>query len=83
MNDDIGYLHDKEIWLKDTLTVGQMINLLNKYPKNMKVLCTWESTLNAIKKENIYISVTDKIYIDADGCFYKKEFAKDPMENEE
>jgi hypothetical protein len=68
--------------LDETLNVENLIEILQKYPKNMKVMTTWESTVNSLKKENIYQSITGSLYLDADGNFYKKDFSKNPIENE-
>lgn len=77
------YLFEKEKWLLDeTLNVGSLIELLKKYPKDMKVMTTWESTVHSLKKENIYESITGSLYLDADENFYKEQFSKNPKENE-
>lgn len=67
--------------IDSTLTVGELINILEKYPRNKKILITWESTLNELKKEFIYEAKTGTLYLDADYGFYKKDYAKDPEEN--
>ncbi len=59
------YLKEKEEYL-ETLTVGQLIEILNKYDKSMKVMTTWEGTINSIQEQFIYTSVTGTLYIDAD-----------------
>ena len=79
---DISVLDEKEFWFKDTLKVEQLINILKKYPKDMKVMITWESTVNEIKAHNIYESHTGSLYLDADGNSYKNDYAKNPKENE-
>lgn len=77
------YLQEKEKYLlEDTLTVSDLVNILFRYPPNTKVMITWESTVNGFKKENIYLSHTGTLYFDADGNFYKKEYAKNAGENE-
>ena len=77
------YLLGKEQWIKkDSITVGELIEILKSYPKKMKVMTTWESTLHSLQKKNVYVSVTGSLYLDADENFYKEEFAKDPKENE-
>ena len=77
------YLWEKEKYSKDrSISVEELIKVLQGYPKEMKVMITWESTVNEFKKENIYISVTGTLYFDADGNFYKKDFSKNPKENE-
>lgn len=77
------YIKETEKYLlDDILCVKELIEFLKKYPKNMKILTTWESTLNILKKENIYESFTGTLYLDADYNFYKKEFAKNSKENE-
>lgn len=68
--------------LKETMNVRELIEMLSLYPKDMKVIITWESTLKSIQKENIYVSKEGHLYLDSDGNFYKEDFAKDPKENE-
>jgi ribosomal protein L21E len=80
---NISDLKEKEEWLKYTLTVGELIYILNKYPQDMKVMITWESTVHDLKPSNIYEAHTGTLYLDADGDFYKKDYAKDPNENEQ
>ena len=70
------------LYLQDTLSVGELLKLLSKYPKKMKVIITWESTLHKIEKENIYESDMGYLFLDADNNFYKKDYAKDVNENE-
>jgi hypothetical protein len=60
----------------ETLTVDQLIQVLKKYPKHMKVMGTWESTVNEIKEEWIYETIEGNLYIDCDGGFYKESFEK-------
>lgn len=77
------YLFEKEKWLyEETLTVEGLIEILQKYPKNMKIMTTWESTVHILKKENIYESITGSLYLDADENFYKEGFSKNSKENE-
>ena len=64
------------------MNVGELIEILSLYPQDMKVLITWESTTQALQKQNIYISKEEHLVLDADGNSYKEEFAKDPKENE-
>ena len=64
------------------MTVATLIDLLKKYPSDMKVFTTWESTVNEITKKDVYESKEGHLYIDGDACFYKDRFAKDPNENE-
>lgn len=75
------YLKEREKFF-DTLKVGELIEILGKYPKEMRVLITWESTLNEFTRKNIYESVTGTLYLDGDYNFYKQQFAKNPKENE-
>jgi hypothetical protein len=71
------YLEEKEKFMRDrTLTVEKLINILNKYPKQMPVMCTWESTVNELREEYIYEAMTGTLYIDGDYGFYKKDFEK-------
>ncbi len=80
-----GTYKEHEQWvLKESLTVGGLIELLSKYPEYLKIMFTWESTINSIVKSNVYFSKLGSfIYLDADGNSYKHEFAEDPSENEE
>lgn len=74
MND---YLFEKERYLlKDTLTVQGLIEVLKKYPKDMKIMTTWQFTVHSLEKENIYESVTGRLYLDAGENFYKDRFSK-------
>jgi hypothetical protein len=76
MENKCDYIHDREFHLNDTLTVKQLIEILKKYPCDMKVMTTWESTVHELKEENIYETCTGKLYLDAYENFYKKEFQK-------
>ena len=62
--------------LPDTLSVGQLIEILKRYPPNMPVITTWESTIHGLQEDNIYESKEGNLYIDADYNSYKDEFAK-------
>jgi hypothetical protein len=76
-------LFEREKFLVDeTLTVAELIDILKKYPEKTKVIATWESTIKPLKMENIYVSHTNTLYLDADYNFYKNDLAKDPKENE-
>lgn len=66
---------------KRTLTVQELIKILEKYPKEMKIFTTWESTLHSLEKENIYKSSTGSLYLDADQNFYKDDFCCDLEED--
>lgn len=70
------YLEEKERFLK-TISVKELIEKLSKYPENLKVFVTWESTVNALENEFIYEATTGSIYIDGDYGFYKKDFEKE------
>lgn len=72
----VEYLKEKEENLGETLTVKDLIDILKKYPDGMKVMITWESTLNELKEEFIYESITGNLLLDGDYGFYKKDFAK-------
>lgn len=73
---DIQDLMEKESWIGETLTVGELINIPSKYPKEMKVMITWESTINELKEEWVYEAVTGSLYLDGDTGFYKNQFKK-------
>jgi hypothetical protein len=66
----------RERFIVDTLTVGRLIDILSKYPKQMKVMITWESTVNELKEEWIYEAKTGSLYLDGDAGFYKDEFKR-------
>lgn len=74
---------EHEIAKTETLKVGQLIQFLSKYPKEMKVLFTWEGSVQSVDKKNIYQDVLGCLLLDADENFYKGDFAKDPNENED
>ncbi len=63
--------------IQNTISVGRLIDILQKYPKEMLVITTWESTLHTLEEENLYESKEGHLYIDADDNFYKKEYAKE------
>jgi len=72
--------------LKGTMNVGELIELLQTYPKNMKIITTWESTVNTLEKKLVYKSkhLTEEqyLFIDCDSGCYKDDFADNPKENE-
>lgn len=70
------FLYHVERHLGSTLTVSELIGILERYPKDMKVMLTWESTVECLTEENIYEAYTGTLYLDADCNFYKKEFEK-------
>lgn len=82
LNDYDDFLKERE-QDRETMTVKEVKDLLNKYNDNTKVFITWESTVNSICKREFYIATTGSLYLDADGNYYKREFAKDYSENEE
>lgn len=67
---------DYEYELNQTITVGELIEELSKYPLDMKVMSTWESTKNSLRKEDIYYSFLDCVFIDADSGYYKRDYEK-------
>ncbi len=75
MSEKAEYLFEKEEFI-ETMNVGELIKILEKYPKHMKVMTTWESTVNGCLEENIYEAITGTLYIDADYNFYKESFKK-------
>lgn len=76
------YIKERLNWnIKETLSIGELIDILNNYPKEMKVIITWESLTTTLTKENIYLSKWNTLFLDADGNFYKEDFAKDPKED--
>ena len=66
----------------ESLTLRELIKILNEYPKEMKVVFTWESIFNPIKKKFIYKSKNGNLILDADWGSYKHVFASDKEENE-
>jgi hypothetical protein len=67
----------------ESMTAGQIIELLRKYPKDMMVFTTFGSCVRSIKSSHFYENRDGKLFIDADLNRYKESFAKDPTENEE
>ena len=67
------YLYD----IPDSLTIEELIEILSKFPKDLKVCTTWESTKHALRPENIYLSRFGVLFIDADDNFYKKDYEND------
>lgn len=67
---------DYEYQLNETITVGELIEELSKYPLDMKVMSTWESTKNVLRAEDIYYSFLDCVFIDADSGYYKRDYEK-------
>ncbi len=63
------------------MTVKELIDVLKKYPMDMKVLFTWESTYVPVLKSYIYKSKQGHLYLDADYGSYKSIYAEDPNEN--
>lgn len=62
--------------LENCLSVKEFINILQKYPPEMKIITTWESTVHALEEQNIYESKEGHLYLDADYNFYKNQFSK-------
>lgn len=65
-----------EWYLQNTLSVGELTEVLSQYPKDMKVITTWESTMHCLSKSNIYESHQGYLLLDADDNFYKDDLAK-------
>ena len=79
---DIYDEHEK-LTINESFTIKELMEVLAKYPQDMKIITTWESTIKSIKKRDIYLSKDGKfVYLDADYCSYKEAFAKDPCENQ-
>ncbi len=76
MMDDF-HLNYEDYLLKKTMSISELIDILKTYPKEMKVMFTWESTLKDLRKENIYEAKNGALYLDADNNSYKREFAKE------
>jgi hypothetical protein len=58
----------------DTMTVGELIRILQKFPEDIQIACTWESTIRSIDAENIYESKFGCILIDSDFNYYKDSY---------
>lgn len=74
---DIRYLQNYEKIASPsdrTITVRELIIYLNMFHPDVKVYSTWEGTIKEIIENNIYLSKTGSLYIDADDNFYKEEF---------
>jgi hypothetical protein len=62
---DLGYKHS-------TCTVGELINWLKKYDKNLPVVPTWEGVTTFIDEDRLYVDqwlngeVIDVLKIDVD-----------------
>lgn len=56
------------------MTRDELIAELQKYPADVQVKITWETTVHAIKPENLYLSKDGVLLIDADDNNYKKDF---------
>lgn len=59
-----------------SISVGGLIEVLSKYPPEMKVMFTWESTIRRMAEENMYMSFLDCLFLDADENFYKDRYEK-------
>lgn len=70
MQDHVNYILNSE----DNLTVRSLIDILLTFPQDMKVCTTWESTINGLEKQNIYVSRFGVLLIDADGNCYKEDY---------
>lgn len=68
-------LQEKEEYL-ETLTVNELVKALERFPGDMKVFTTWESTVHSLLEHNVYEALTGSLYLDADENFYKKDFKK-------
>jgi len=62
--------------IEETINVKDLIEILKKYPQDMKVITTWEGIFHALKEENIYESKDGYLFFDCDDNFYKKDFMK-------
>jgi hypothetical protein len=60
--------------LRETITVGELIEALERFDRKAKVLATWEGIFKSLLKESIYTGNSDLVLIDADDNFYKKRF---------
>lgn len=77
---DVSNLHEREEYrIENTLTVGELIAILQRFDADKKVLITWESTLNELKEEFIYEACTGTLYLDGEGGFYKKYFQRNSL----
>jgi hypothetical protein len=60
--------------LHESITVKDLIELLEKYPKEMKCVFTWESIFRTFKEENLYPGNEQVLLFDADENFYKDRY---------
>lgn len=58
------------------MKVAEIIAILQGYDPNLNIQITWESTLNEIQRDNIYLSKWGNLLIDADENWYKKDYEK-------
>lgn len=65
-----------ELTVDDTMTVGELISVLKKFPEDTRIACTWESTIRSIDEENIYESRFGCILIDSDYNYYKDSYER-------
>jgi hypothetical protein len=62
-------------WTYDnSIIVEELIEVLKKYPKEMKCIFTWESTLVQFSGENIYPGNEQILLFDADQNSYKDRY---------
>jgi len=61
--------------------IGELQSRLRTHGER-EVKITWESTKHEIDPSRIYLSQDGPLYIDADGNFYKSDFAVDPHEGD-
>lgn len=59
-----------------TCTVKDLINILEKYPSDMKVMTTKERMAHLVAEDCIYESIWGILFISCDGERYKNEFKK-------
>ncbi len=56
------------------MTVEELIERLKQYPANAEVRIVWESTVNNLNDDLIYISKDGVVLLDGDGGNDKAEF---------
>ena len=60
----------------------EVLRLRQQTHGDIEVKVTWEGVIRVFGPDSVYKSKRGALYIDADGNFYKREFAVDPHEGE-
>ena len=65
--------------IEDCINVEDLIKALEKYPKGMKCVFTWESVFQEFKEENIYVGNHEILLFDSDMNTYKADYENGVM----